>query len=543
MNQLLALLLLASTYAFAQPEVSLDQYATGFNRPVGIVSAGDDRLFILEQSGDIEIIDANGDPLDDPFLEINVNDNANEQGLLGLAFHPNYADNGYFYVNYTANGGGDSKVVRYSVDPTDPNKADPNSALELMSVDQPYSNHNAGDIAFGPDGYLYVGWGDGGSGGDPDEFSQNTTMMLGKMLRIDVDSDTQPYGIPPNNPYLNDSDVLDEIWAIGLRNPWRYSFDRKTGDLWIGDVGQNAKEEVDFIAAADMANGGFNFGWDCREGDIGYEPSNCAASQAFTDPVHVYKMGSQFTCNSITGGYVYRGCEFPDIYGHYLYADYCFGIIWALAPDGNGGWTNTEVFEQAGADISTFGQDNEGNLYVARRNNGRIYKIETDFELDELVYDEPNDQITAPDGYETYQWYKDGNILNGETNQTLENVEAGGSATYYTLLSFGEGDCTLTTEDVVVEFESSLASIPGLSNFEVSPNPFSDELWLDVASQGNLDLSIDILNVTGEVVHSLEQVNTKAYKEKIDLSHLSSGVYFVSIQSKGGKVTRKVVKR
>ena len=255
----------------AQTKIALNVYAGGFTRPVDIVNAGDSRLFIVEQRGIIKIIDGNGQVLSTPFLDIDarVGSQGNEQGLLGLAFHPDYANNGFFYVNYT-NNSGDTRIARFKVSADNPNVADPNSEKLLLPVDQPYSNHNAGDLTFGPDGYLYFGLGDGGSGGDPQNNGQTATAYLGKMLRIDVDNG-DPYAIPPTNPFKDTDFYLDEIWATGLRNPWRFSFDRLTGDLWIGDVGQDAWEEIDFQPAS--STGGENYGWRCYEGNHVYSMS------------------------------------------------------------------------------------------------------------------------------------------------------------------------------------------------------------------------------------------------------------------------------
>ena len=244
-----------------------------------------------------------------------------------------------------------------------------------MNIQQPASNHNGGCLKFGSDGFLYIGLGDGGSGNDPWNNSQNTNVMLGKMLRIDVDNGS-PYSIPADNPFVNDENVLDEIWAIGLRNPWRFSFDKMTGDLWIGDVGQNGFEEIDFEAAESL--GGLNYGWRCFEGTqfTGLDPQS-ACDGVFEDPVfEIQHMGFSGPC-SITGGFVYRGTEFPDLFGTYLCADFCSGQVWAITPDGAGGWNGEEI-DNGFNNVSTFGEDVNGELYCAKLNQGRIFKITTD---------------------------------------------------------------------------------------------------------------------------------------------------------------------
>ncbi len=353
------------------PVVQLQQFATGFARPVDIAHCGDDRLFVVEQlQARIWILDKNGNKLPTPFLNLGTSavSNGNEQGLLGLAFHPNYAQNGHFYINLTKPNA-DTRVSRYTVSATDPNLADPASELLLFEVDQPYSNHNGGGLKFGPDGYLYIGLGDGGSGGDPQANGQKRTTFLGKMLRIDVDNGS-PYGIPPSNPFVSDPNTLDEIWALGLRNPWRYSFDRLTGDLWIGDVGQNAWEEVDFQPA--NSPGGENYGWRCNEGNHDFNTTGCLPDSVMTFPVVEYVNDTE--C-SVTGGFVYRGFNYPQLYGRYLYTDYCTGKLWSITPDSVGGWTNTQLADLINGQLASFGENKNGELFVLGNSNGIVYRV------------------------------------------------------------------------------------------------------------------------------------------------------------------------
>jgi glucose/arabinose dehydrogenase len=293
--------------------------ASSLSYPVQVTHPGDDtdRLFIVEQSGKIKIV-ANGNILSQPFLNIqSLIFFEGERGFLGLAFHPHYETNGFFYVNYTRAGDGATVIARYHVS-ADPNIADPNSALIIIVIPQPYSNHNGGQVAFGPDGYLYIGMGDGGSGGDPNNYAQNIEILLGKMLRINVDSGL-PYTVPSDNPFVGKAG-MDEIWALGLRNPWRFSFDSATGDLYIGDVGQAIWEEVDFQAAG--TPGGVNFGWRCREGAHPYSslpPCNDANFLAtLRDPITEYNHSEGY---SITGGFVYNGTAYPSMQGYYFFAD------------------------------------------------------------------------------------------------------------------------------------------------------------------------------------------------------------------------------
>ncbi len=335
---------------------------TGFTSPVDIQFAGDgtQRMFIIEQAGRIHIVE-NGQLLDAPFLDITdrVGSGGNEQGLLGLAFRPDYKDNPYFYVNYTDKKG-DTNIARFQAQG---NTADPASEKDLIHLDQPFPNHNGGVLTFGPDGYLYAGLGDGGSAGDPFGNAQNKTVLLGKILRIDVDHG-DPYTLPPDNPFGN------EVWDYGLRNPWRISFDKTTNDLYIADVGQDAWEEVDYVPAG---QGGLDFGWNYLEGSHPYTGSP-PSSLPITDPVTEYSH-AEGGC-SITGGFVYRGAM-PEWQGIYLYGDFCSGKIWGLIrpsdPTAGTPWQSQLLFE-TGANITTFGQDPAGEIYFADR-GGTIFRL------------------------------------------------------------------------------------------------------------------------------------------------------------------------
>jgi glucose/arabinose dehydrogenase len=342
--------------------------ATGLSQPVDIQNAGDGsgRLFIVERSGDIRILQ-NGQLLTAPFLDIRdrVTSIGVEQGLLGLAFHPKYASNGEFFVNYI-DLNGNTVIARFHVSTSDPNLADPSSEVDLLHVNQPFPNHNGGGLAFGPDGYLYIGFGDGGSERDPLRTGQNLQTLLGKMLRIDVDHG-DPYTIPPDNPIINEGG-LPEIWASGLRNPWRFSFDSLTGDLYIADVGQDAWEEVDFIPAG--MPGGMNFGWSYYEGKHQYNDQP-PANLVFIFPVIEYSHA--YGC-AVTGGYVYRGTAYPDWQGVYFYGDYCSGTVWGLIHTGEQTWQTKELFSTR-AKITTFGTDESGELYLADYRSGKILRL------------------------------------------------------------------------------------------------------------------------------------------------------------------------
>lgn len=352
---------------------STELVADGLDTPVYVTHAGDASgdLYLLEKEGKIRIV-REGALVAEPFLDISdrVTTGGNEQGLLGLAFAPDYSESGYFFVHYSDNDG-NTMVARFQRT-AERTLADASSEFIVLQLDQPARNHNGGMLAFGPDGYLYIGMGDGGGSGDRYNNGQNPDTLLGKMLRIDVMSDlAEPYTIPADNPWVdvdwNGTDVRDEIWAVGLRNPWRYSFDRATGDLWIGDVGQNQYEEIHFTPA--NSSGGHNYGWPIVEATHCYGSSTCETA-GFTIPVAEYSHSGH--C-SVTGGYVYRGADIPALDGVYLYGDYCSGMIWALWP-ANGLWQTAELF-QSDARISSFGEDEEGEIYVTDMSGGRLLRL------------------------------------------------------------------------------------------------------------------------------------------------------------------------
>lgn len=361
----IAALVFLFSFGFTHSQtIGLNSFATGFTRPVEITNAGDSRLFIVEQGGIIKILNSDGSVNPNAFLTIStLITNSGEQGLLGLAFHPNYTVNGLFFINYI-NLSGDTVIAKYSVNPGNPNLADASSGTILLTISQPYTNHKGGTLKFGPDGYLYIGMGDGGDSGDPENRAQNIDTLLGKMLRIDVNSGT-PYGIPSGNPYLGISGA-DEIWAIGLRNPWKFSFDKTRGDLWIADVGQNNIEEINMTAATQA---GLNYGWRCYEGEAQYNTTGCPSQTTLKFPLKTINH-STGAC-SITGGYVYNGTAYPNFKGLYFFTDYCDPKIGIMTSSGT--LTYSQVF--SGNNFSTFGEDSSGELYVAAINNGSIFKI------------------------------------------------------------------------------------------------------------------------------------------------------------------------
>lgn len=361
---------LTNPTGIAEPdgEIQLEKLINNLKSPVFATHAGDasGRMFVVEKKGMIVIL-RDGARVEQPFLDISdlINSSGSEQGLLGLAFQPAYANNGRFFVYYTARNG-DNTLARYQVS-DDPDVADPASAQVLFAQPDFAPNHNGGMLAFGPDDYLYVGLGDGGGGGDPQSNGQKRSTLLGKLLRLDVSGD-EPYSIPPDNPWPGgDDEARPEIWAYGLRNPWRFSFDRATGDLYIGDVGQNAYEEIDFQPAG--ASGGLNYGWNTREGMHCFRANECQSNDMI-DPIAEYDRDQG--C-SITGGYVYRGAAFANLQGLYFFGDYCSGTIWSLQRNDAGTWEQRKLLD-SDLSISSFGEDEAGELYVIDLGGG-IYRV------------------------------------------------------------------------------------------------------------------------------------------------------------------------
>jgi glucose/arabinose dehydrogenase len=349
--------------------VGLETVVDGLDFPVWLTSPPDDpRLFVVEKGGRVVIIE-DGSLLPTPFLDLRGQvSTGNEQGLLSLAFHPDYAANGRFFVNLT-DPAGDTRVVEFRVSAGDPDRADPASARVLLAIDQPFSNHNGGLVLFGPDGMLYVGMGDGGSGGDPRGNGQDLGTLLGKLLRIDVDGG-QPYAVPSDNPFVDTPGARPEVWAYGLRNPWRFSFDRETGDLYIADVGQNQFEEVNAVRGAGR---GLNYGWNVMEGQHCFEASEGCDRSGLTLPVTEFDHDDG--C-SVSGGFVYRGSAIRDLRGTYLYSDYCSGFVRSFRFT-NGRAENERRFpelEPSDNAVTSFGEGSDGEIYLLTA-GGSVHKI------------------------------------------------------------------------------------------------------------------------------------------------------------------------
>ena len=345
-----------------------------FTRPVDLQYAPgrEGELFVVEQSGQIYVFD--NDPAvteSAVFLDIRskVNDRSNEQGLLGLAFHPHFDSNGFFFVNYTATDPNRTVIERYQGDPGNPLRADPASARIILEIEQPFGNHNGGQVAFGPDGFLYIGMGDGGSGGDPTGNGQNLETLLGALLRIDIDgeADGNAYRIPADNPFVGQAGARPEIYAFGLRNPWRFSFDPETDRIWTGDVGQNAFEEVNIVER------GGNYGWNTMEASVCFSPNSGCDQGGLILPVAEYGRSLGV---SVTGGFVYRGSDVPELEGKYVFADYATGRVWTLT-ESNGSFERDQLFD-TNLEIASFGVDANRELYACAF-DGKIYRFATEF--------------------------------------------------------------------------------------------------------------------------------------------------------------------
>lgn len=414
------------------PNISLVQVVgTGLSSPIGLTNCGDNRLFVIEQAGRIKIVSKSGVITSTPFLDISANvlSSGNEQGLLALTFSPDYKQDGFFYVNYIYDNNtsaGITRISRFSVNPADSNLALANSEQVLLQFTQPYTNHNGASLFFGSDGYLYDAQGDGGSQYDPQHNGQNKNVYLAKILRLDVSNPDTTYTIPPSNPFVGMANAKGEVWDYGLRNPWRCTADRITGDIWIGDVGQGVWEEIDFHAANDT--GGLNFGWSCKEGN-----SNCSScSQTgctgfYTAPVFQYNHSYNSSC-SVTGGYVYRGAQYSKLWGLYLFTDYCNGIFFSVKRTAPTTFDTDTLNDLTNGQFTSFGEGNYGELYVCYRgtgSGGRIYRITETTNCNPVAFITMKDSLDGCAPFTlsallgdtlSYQWYNSGGLINGATS-------------------------------------------------------------------------------------------------------------------------------
>ncbi len=552
MLTLLCIFFLLLKNVSAQPVVEFNPFiSSGLSAPVDIANAGDgsNRLFIVEQGGRIKIYNGTN-LLPTPFLNISaIITTGGERGLLSVAFHPNYETNRYFFVYYT-NLTGAITIARYRTSATDPNVADANSGVVLLTIPKPFTNHNGGDLNFGPEGYLYFGTGDGGSGGDPSNFAQNGSSLLGKMLRLDVNNfDNMPYyNIPVDNPYVTDVAVDDRIWAIGLRNPWRWSFDRNTNDMWIADVGQGEREEVNFRPASSTS--AVNYGWRCYEGNLPFNTNNCQAQSTYQSPIFDYPHDGLTGGFSITGGYVYRGITYPLLQGHYICADYVSGNVWTIIANGSGWLTN----RQAGlpSSISSFGEAEDGTLYAVSL-NGQIYtvgatsslpvqSISTFSGIQLNGYNELKWRVTNPQNLNRFvvQSSKDG-INFSEVGIVLANQVV----TQYTLKH-------MTNETGKLHYRLLIETLAGattysriiiLNNNYISETKIFPSLITDGILQINTNQKIkfmQIIDQQGKVVMNKDMKEQDGYFS-IPLGNIAKGVYYVHLLTASGFEKTEIV--
>lgn len=540
--------------------LSLTTFATGLNDPVSIANAdaGYGRLFVLERAGRIKIVEPDGTVRATSFLDITdrvSTTEGNEKGLLGLAFHPDYYDNGYFYVNYTSGSGSSRRthISRFSVT-SDPAVADPNSEDILLTVVQTDANHNAGDIHFGIDDYLYIPLGDGGGGGDTSNNAQNLSLALGKILRIDVDTPagvappecnnvggSNNFTIPADNPFVGNDGVCDLIWAIGLRNPWRSSFDRLTGDFFWGDVGQGSWEEVDHQPVS--STGGENYGWRCYEGNHPFNTNGCAPMNEYTFPI--FEFVSTGNC-SVIGGYVYRGTQYPAMYGRYLVTDYCTGNFWDLVVDDTGLFTSTMHTNLTAFGYVSFGERDDCELYLANINNGTLYHIQENTLMTQPTTGADlcnNRPVAVGENYQVEQEQTlvvnapgvldndsdlDGDVLTAVLGTPPSNgtvtFNVNGSFTYTPTANFFGVD-TFTYRALDASDESSLATVTiTVTELNIAPTAVNDvytttlNTTLAVSAPGVLDNDTDANGDTLTAVLDTLPING-------DLSLLANGAF------------------
>ncbi len=523
----LAAPLLLNAQELNKPKIALHTWATGFNRPVVVANCGDSRLFVVEQAGVINIVTDSMTVVPTPFLDITneVQSGGNEQGLLGMAFEPDYADSGYFYVYYIhGSGAGSSRISRFHVS-ADPNIADPASEQVIFEYPQPATNHNGGDMHFGPDGYLYLGLGDGGNADDtPQHTGQNLTDPLGGIIRIDVSQHNNTFAIPPDNPWANAGlDTLRENWMWGLRNPWRWSFDRLTGDVWIGDVGQNAWEEIDFWLAGD--NSGPNFGWSCREGlvaDAGSTQTGCHPASFYHSPVAVF--GHNIGWQAIIGGYVYRGTQYPHLNGHYIFTDYAAGDFMTFSLGTN--YDKDTLLLTTTGGYAAFGEGSDGAMYVANEQNGQVKKIVDACPMAAPTVTNNGTTLTSTVA-NSYQWYRNGTAIGAATQQSYTPTTGG---FYWVVGNFG-APCVLRS-DTTTFLISGIEEIAA-DRIAVYPQPAKDDVVLERRSALDEDLTVDVLDALGRIVAS-SKWKANDVRIHLDVSALPTSNYFIRALDRSG---------
>ncbi len=517
-------LLALSTVLFGQ-STNLTTFSSGYNWLTGFEKApGDNRLYVFQKNGVITICNPDGSKEAAPFLDLNVSGhvmNDGERGLVGLAFHPNYQSNGYFYTFYSRAGDGASTISRWKRSDSNPNTTDLTSEGILLSFAHPGQNHVGGCMKFGPDGYLYIATGDGGGAGDPNGNGQNLLSFAGKILRIDVGSSGGPYTVPAENPFVGVPNTAPEIWAYGLRNPWRISFDRWTGDLWIADVGQDEREEVNFQQVGSA--GGHNYGWSCKEGTLDYNANQCFTGSVYTYPIfeygHLDVPISGWCYGSITGGVVYRGNQYADLFGKYIFTDFCSNKIWALSREG-GNVDVQEIGDFSDFDFSVLDENSAGELFLTGHNTNTIFQLKSNNCApvawipvpDTIMLVGASIQLPLYQGSGfSYQWRLNGNPIPNATGTSL-NVT--GPGTYSVVVTNLQNGCTNTSNAVVVTSPGSI-NIAGpsttcansVSVYSVGTTPGATYQWMAtngtiVSGQGSNNVAV-LWNSAGQAALSL----------------------------------------
>lgn len=555
---LLPVLLISCGMAIAQPQLQYSsQIAAGLSNPIDIVNAGDNtnRLFIVQRGGTIRAYNASLTYLRD-FLTVTGVSTTGEGGLLSMAFHPDYETNGYLYVYYTLPDNS-LEIARYHVS-SNPDSADAASRQVVLNIPHPTNtNHNGGKILFGADGYLYLGTGDGGGGGDVPNNAQNGNILLGKMLRLNVTTTaTAPfYTIPPTNPFITDPAVADEIWALGLRNPFRWSFDRGTQDMWLADVGQGAFEEINVQPAAFA--GGTNYGWRCYEGNSAYNTTGCLPAASYAAPIFTYGHDNATGGFSVTGGFVYRGPDYPALNGYYICADYVSGNQWVINPNGTGGWN---VYQQNDvgfpANMVAYGEAENGTLYAASLTGNTVYKVELAAILPLLLtsftgkYNAGStylDWITTAEknlGHFDIEYSGDGLQYQYAGRVAAENNADGAAYHFIHNLSIAHRTwyrLKMTDKDGQSRYSNIISVLPEAgSNDVIYPNPVTD---------GTLRLQLHhafdeliVMHANGSVVQRA-QLNGQTGSVTLPLNKLAQGLYMVHLNGKGLHQVQKLVIR
>jgi len=493
--------------------IDYETVLTGIDGATTITNAGDERIFVTEQSGRILVFYRDGSIEQEAFLDIQSSvESGGEKGLLGLAFEPNFCESGRFYVNYTADDGGlVTRVSRFTLDPENPAVGDPDSEEILIQFDQDFGNHNGGHIEFGSDKLLYVGTGDGGSANDPNNRAQDVTSYLGKMLRIDVSPD-DGYMIPTDNPFLFDDFGQDEIWSYGLRNPWKFAFDRETGNMYIADVGQNAFEEVNFEPAD--AEGGRNYGWRCYEAYAEAVLSECDP-QEYVFPIVDYSHSNNGNC-SVTGGRVYRGPSFEAFDGWYFYTDLCSGLYWAVSQ--LGGATFEQDLGSIGQSfVSTWGEDVWGEMYFAN-SNGLYRLLDPNDELEDPITQSGNTLSYSLDGV-SYEWFLNGELVGSAAQLNLTEVGE------YSLVLTTENGCQIESNIMVTSLSTGDYSV-SRSPLTIFPNPASESVTIDLEGYSASANTLAIYSIDGRLIRS---VRTNSNRLEVNLSDYAKGAYILNL--------------